>query len=252
MPSVGMEGSTPAEQRTDGMRPILHDALAGALHAPRAPTPPGYDLCQHRSRGPGICDRRRQHKLSCAVNGRSTGDPPQQPAGTVPVSGVSDPASIPPSEVPAAPDATDRKRPAEPDADAEEARQKVAKRPKRRGKGRKNYAALESGDGGSSGAEGEGEGGVQGVSGDGKAVRPRLPAQRDKDESPSGPQQLSKKDAAAQMTLSEDRRSVTSRLGYRTVRFSALPLLAMLRAHTAEILYMLPAFCSRLHGTLDT
>ena len=130
-----------------------------------------------------------------------------------------------PSEDPAVPDAADRKRPAEADVEAEDARQQAAKRPKRRGKGRKNYAALENGDAPSSGeGEGEGEGGTQGVSGDGRTVRLRLAAQRDKEERSAGPQQLSRKDTAAQMTLSEDRRSVTSRLGYRTV-CSPAPLL---------------------------
>ncbi len=116
------------------------------------------------------------------------------------------------------PAAAYRKRPAEPDAEAEEARQQAAKRPKRRGKGRKNYAALENGDGASSGeGEGEGDGVHQGGSGDGRTVRLRLAAQQDKEDRSDVPQQLSRKDTAAQMSLSEDRRSVTSRLGYRTV-----------------------------------
>ncbi len=109
------------------------------------------------------------------------------------------------------PDATDRKRPLERDAAADAVPQQPPKRPRRRGKGRKNYAALENGDVGSSG---EDEGGAaQG--------RVALKPLRDED-LPRGaadwPQALSKDDKAAQMTLSADRLSVTSRKGYRTVR----------------------------------
>ena len=126
------------------------------------------------------------------------------------------------------PEATNRKRPADPEPEAEDAHQQAAKRPKRRGKGRKNYAALENGDGASSGeGEGEGDGVHQGGSGDGATMRLRLAAQREKEDRSDVPQQLSRKDTAAQMTLSEDRRSVTARLGYRTVRSSALRLPAL-------------------------
>jgi len=111
---------------------------------------------------------------------------------------------------PAMPDPTDRKRPLDADA-ADAVHQQPPKRPRRRGKGRKNYAALENGDVGSSG---EDEGGAaQG--------RVALKPMRDED-LPRGaadwPQALSKDDKAAQMTLSVDRLSVTSRKGYRTVR----------------------------------
>ena len=115
--------------------------------------------------------------------------------------------AVPPQ--PAMTDATDRKRPLEADATAVAVPQQPAKRPKRRGKGRKNYAALENGDVGSSG---EDEGGAA-------HGRVALKSLRDED-LPWGKltQALSKDDKAAQMTLSADRLSVTSRKGYRTVR----------------------------------
>ena len=118
-------------------------------------------------------------------------------------------ASTDPTQ-PAMPDATDRKRPLETDAAMDVVPQQPPKRPRRRGKGRKNYAALENGDVGSSG---EDEGGAaQG--------RVALKPLRDED-LPRGaadwPQALSKDDRAAQMTLSADRLSVTSRKGYRMV-----------------------------------
>ena len=112
----------------------------------------------------------------------------------------------------APPEATARKRPADAGATADEApQQQPAKRPKRRGKGRKNYAALENGEPGSSGED------------EGSAGQNRVPLRPLRDEdvprgAPDAPQALSRDEKAAQMTLSADQLSVTSRKGYRTVR----------------------------------
>ena len=205
----------PAEQPSQAGQHIVSDVTAGMCLDPPSffPGPTHRHIAALPAREAPWTDKKDAPDAAAAdVGAADTAavDAAEQPASAnnVPIhGGVASP--VPMQTL--MPDATDRKRPIDTDVAVDAVLQQPAKRPRRRGKGRKNYAALENGDANSSG---EDEGGAaQG--------RVALRSLRDED-LPRGaadrPQALSKDDKAAQMTLSADRLSVTSRKGYRTVR----------------------------------